>query len=359
MSAGSVTPSSSSPSSSSPYVTGLTKEQLEKFDKDGYLVLEKFFTPDEADSLKSHVDSMLHEFDLSTHPRTIFRSSVNGTQTANTTGTGTTHQPSGAVEDRNKYFLDSADKVSFFFEEKAFDHEGKLTVPKEAAINKIGHALHVLDPAFHEFTYKAEVKSVAKSLGFKEPIVLQSMVICKQPRIGGVVTPHRDSTFLYTVPSTAHGLWFALEDCTQSNGCLSFVPGSHKDGANSRRFQRVDAASAPLRPSVNNPDWDPTGAATPSATVTDKVAAAAPNNDGVDLTFTGEDKKTCQESEFIPTPVKKGSCILIHGEVVHASTHNHSDKSRFIYTFHLIDKHQTTYPKENWLQSSKPFPVLE
>jgi len=43
---------------------------------------------------------------------------------------------------------------------------------------------------------------------------------------------------------------------------------------------------------------------------------------------------------------------------VHASTRNHSDKSRYIYTFHLIDQHGTTYPKTNWLQSAEKFPTL-
>ena len=39
---------------------------------------------------------------------------------------------------------------------------------------------------------------------------------------------HNDSTFLYTDPPSAIGFWFALEDCTLENGCLSFLPGSHR-----------------------------------------------------------------------------------------------------------------------------------
>lgn len=54
------------------------------------------------------------------------------------------------------------------------------------------------------------------------------MIICKQPSIGGAVPPHNDSTFLYTSSPSAIGLWFALEDCTTDNGCLSFIPGSHR-----------------------------------------------------------------------------------------------------------------------------------
>lgn len=42
------------------------------------------------------------------------------------------------------------------------------------------------------------------------------------------VRPHQDSTFLYTEPPTCIGLWMPLEDATEENGCLWFVPGSHK-----------------------------------------------------------------------------------------------------------------------------------
>lgn len=43
-----------------------------------------------------------------------------------------------------------------------------------------------------------------------------------------LVYPHRDSTYLYTDPPSAIGIWIPLEDCTQENGCLWFIPGSHK-----------------------------------------------------------------------------------------------------------------------------------
>jgi hypothetical protein len=53
-------------------------------------------------------------------------------------------------------------------------------------VNKLGHALHALDPAFRELTFSPSVQAVERALGVhSQPVVPQSMVICKQPRIGG------------------------------------------------------------------------------------------------------------------------------------------------------------------------------
>lgn len=89
-------------------------------------------------------------------------------------------------------------------------------------------ALHELEPKFRALSLSKDMKALAKDLDFKDPRVLQSMLIFKQPKIGGEVPPHQDSTFLYTEPLSARGFWFALEDCTAENGALSFAPGSHK-----------------------------------------------------------------------------------------------------------------------------------
>ena len=147
-------------------------------------------------------------------------------------------------------------------EEDALNPETKkLNVSKESSLNKIGHgnllhlfplftsmvdlyiALHELDSVFEEFTLSPKIQHVARQLGFADPRVLQSMVIFKQPKIGGPVPPHQDTTFLWTEPHSTIGFWFALEDCTEENGSLSFVPGSHKTVPVTRRFVRDDASN--------------------------------------------------------------------------------------------------------------------
>lgn len=59
------------------------------------------------------------------------------------------------------------------------------------------------------------------------------------------------------------------------------------------------------------------------------------------------------EDEFVACPVEKGSMIIIHGLVVHQSEWNRSTKSRFAYTFHVMESENVKYSPENWLQLSE------
>jgi phytanoyl-CoA hydroxylase len=81
-------------------------------------------------------------------------------------------------------------------QEKAFDAAGALRQPKRLSINKIGHALHDLDPAFSSYSRSPKMAAALRALGLRRPAPVQSMYIFKQPRIGGEVVPHQDSTFL-------------------------------------------------------------------------------------------------------------------------------------------------------------------
>ncbi|KAF2202406.1 phytanoyl-CoA dioxygenase [Delitschia confertaspora ATCC 74209] len=154
------------------------------------------------------------------------------------------------------------------------------------------------------------------------------MVICKQPEIGGAVPPHQDSTFLYTDPPTAVGWWYALEDCTVSNGCLSFAAGSHKRAPISKRFVRLTNANG----SITTGFEENQGAIFPEGLDTEEGNEI----DGKEEVYTmGE--------------VKAGTLVLIHGNVLHKSERNVSGRSRFIYTFHVIEG-EREYDGRNWLQ---------
>ncbi|KAF2114392.1 phytanoyl-CoA dioxygenase family protein [Lophiotrema nucula] len=298
---------------------GLTPEQLSFFEENGYLLVPDALSPETVKTLLEDTNKRLDEFSLDDHPMTKF--STGGEDGANHVG--------------DKYFLESGDKVRFFFEEDAFDKEGNLAKPKQRAINKIGHYLHELSPSFRSISLSSRNAAIARSIGFKDPRVLQSMVICKQPEIGGAVPPHQDSTFLYTDPPSAVGWWYALEDATQENGCLSFAAGSQKREPISKRFVRT-----------GNGDSEGTG-------FIDNDGAKFPKRlldlqNGTTNGVNGEKKQEVYEMG----EVKAGTLVLIHGNILHKSEKNVSGKSRFIYTFHVIEGEQK-YDERNWLQPPK------
>jgi phytanoyl-CoA hydroxylase len=209
----------------------------------------------------------------------------------------------------DSYFLESGDKIRFFFEEDAFLPDGTLKQTKERSINKIGHALHELDSEFSAFSRAPFICELIHDLAIHKPLLLQSMYIFKQPRIGGEVICHQDSTFLYTEPIAIAGLWFALEDSTLENGCLWAIPGGHKLGLKSR-WLRDDKGGMKFQ-IINTEPW--------------------------------------KEEMLVPLEVKKGSLIVLHGLLPHKSLANRSAQSRQAYTLHVISA-DCSYPETNWLQ---------
>lgn len=295
---------------------GLTTEQLAGFHRDGYLIIPSALRPSTVAALLAETHALLAGFSLADHPLTRF----------------STGEKSAHVGD--DYFLSSGDKVRFFLEEDAFDAHGRLVRDKERAVNKIGHALHALSAPFRELldegvaTARGEVgpAGVARALGFRDARCLQSMVICKQPEIGGAVPPHQDSTFLYTSPPSAVGFWYALEDATLENGCLSFLPGSHRWAPVERRLVREAGGVGTEMVDNDGPRFPDGGTGEKPEGVDDGDAA------------------------YVPGEVKAGDLVLIHGNLLHKSERNTSSKGRIIYTFHIIEGEGTEYDERNWLQ---------
>ena len=132
-----------------------------------------------------------------------------------------------------------------FWKKKRWTTQGRLLVPTDQAINKIGHALHDHLPAFGDFCREPRIRQLLDTLDVHDPVLWQTMYIFKQPRIGGVVRWHQDASYLLTRPSSVLGMWLALEDATRENGCLWMAPGGHKSPL--REQYTVDWRTAPGR----------------------------------------------------------------------------------------------------------------
>ena len=265
----------------------MNKEMLNFWNENGYLIIENFKTEEECDTLIQRSKELIEEQDFF-NQKSVF---------------DTVSQS----HNDDSYFLDSGDKIRFFFEEKAILDDENIKSNKHYIVNKIGHALHDLDEKFIKFSKNEDLDQIAKAIGFEDPQLLQSMYIFKQPKIGGEVVCHQDSTFLITEPESTVGFWFALEDANKENGCLQVASGGHK-GPLRKLFKRDE----------------------------NKMEMIELSNEPFPETDT-----------FVE--VKKGSLVLLHGRLPHYSCENKSSKSRHAYTLHIIEG-KSKYLDYNWLQ---------
>ncbi|MBF7073448.1 phytanoyl-CoA dioxygenase family protein [Glaciecola sp. MH2013] len=270
----------------------LSAEQIKAYKQQGFLVLHEHFSLDEMQQLRAEALNIVDNFDPNLS-RSIF-----STESESNTN-------------RDDYFLSSDDKVRCFFEEDAFSESGELGQEKALSINKIGHALHRLNPVFSNFSQGSDIANIARDLGLRQPEIRQSMYIFKQPKIGGVIRWHQDATYFYTTPQTVITYWLAIEDATLINGCLQV----DKQGAHfplKEQFKRYENDSTELV-QIEDIEW--------------------PEND-----------------RALPLEVKAGTLVVFNGVLPHFSEANRSNKSRHAFTLHLTCR-SAEYHTHNWIRA--------
>ena len=160
----------------------LTDAQVASYHRDGYLVIENFWTAEVVCDLKSRIGGIVSKLNLDDSVHSLgFTKSI-----------FTTNEDR---RDADEYFLSSGHEIRFFWEENAWIGD-KLVRPPAESINKIGHGLHDIDPLFHAVTYEERVGKICRELGMSVPLAVQSMYIFKQALIGGEVCAHQGSNVL-------------------------------------------------------------------------------------------------------------------------------------------------------------------
>lgn len=275
----------------------LNTDQIRNYRDQGFVVLPAFKAAKDLRRLRDRSLDIVDAFDADA-PAAVFSSRERALTT-------------------DAALIASGSGVHCFFEAEAFDADGRLNRPRRLAVNKIGHAMHDLDPVFDAFFRDPRLAAISADIGLQRPLLWQSQVIFKPPGIGGEVRWHQDASFFETGPQTVTTFWFALEDATRDNGCLWVQPGGQRGPLRERYVRhgdRLDMEALDATP------WPRAG------------------GDGV------------------PLEVAAGTLVVFHGLLPHGSAANRSPVSRMACTLHVTDG-AATYSPRNWLQRDAGLPV--
>ncbi|MEM9671618.1 MAG: phytanoyl-CoA dioxygenase family protein [Bacteroidota bacterium] len=175
-------------------------------------------------------------------------------------------------------------------------HSNESSDPDSVLFHSLGHWR--IGPGFHDVLWNpAFVMAASQLLGNVPVRFWQDQLFCKPAKHGGVVAWHQDySYWTRTQPMQHLTCWTGLDDASTENGCLYYVPGSHRWG------------------------------------LLDKPELAG-DMEGLMDYLTEE-----QKAEFQPIPIemKKGYGAFHHPLLVHGSYENKSDRSRRAFVLNVF-----------------------
>lgn len=93
------------------------------------------------------------------------------------------------------------------------------------------HALGAwrIAPGFHDLLWNPAFTVAASQLLDGAVRFWHDQLFCKPPHHGGVVAWHQDYSYWTRTQPMAHlTCWIGLDDATADNGCVHYVPGSHR-----------------------------------------------------------------------------------------------------------------------------------
>lgn len=86
------------------------------------------------------------------------------------------------------------------------------------------------DPSFHDMLTTGDFRKVAEALLQAAVVPVNLQYFSKPPGVGRPTPPHQDGCYFMLDPCEAVTMWLALDDVDAENGCVRYVPGSHKRG---------------------------------------------------------------------------------------------------------------------------------
>jgi ectoine hydroxylase-related dioxygenase (phytanoyl-CoA dioxygenase family) len=175
-------------------------------------------------------------------------------------------------------------------------HSNESTNPNAVLFHSLGHWR--ISPAFHDVLWNPAFLMAAHQLLEEKPVRFwHDQLFCKPAKHGGVVAWHQDYSYWTRTVAMQHlTCWTALDDANLSNGCLHYIPGSHRWGL-------LDAP------------------------------ALAGDMDGLMESLT-----PAQREQFQPVPIalEPGYATFHHPLMVHGSYENKSPRSRRAFVLNVF-----------------------
>ena len=226
----------------------LSAEQVDRFHRDGFLCVEDVLSPEHVDRLGKRAD-LIASGDAA-------------------------HIPPDRIQ----------------LEKVVRDGETKVD-DQRLAVRKLYWLAGYDDVLLEHAKQESVVDIIADLLDTGDIKLYADQLFMKPPMIGAAQGWHQDSgSFKDHFPMDLVTAWAAIDDATVENGCLQFVPGSHKWGLLSK---------------------DEVGRISPNLGVTDEYPA-------------------------IPGPLNSGSVSFHHSLTLHASAPNTSGNRRRGYAVHYM-----------------------
>ncbi|MDQ3650818.1 MAG: phytanoyl-CoA dioxygenase family protein [Acidobacteriota bacterium] len=166
-------------------------------------------------------------------------------------------------------------------------HSNESQDPNRVIFHALG-AWRVM-PGFHDLLWNPAFTTPASQLLGGAVRFWHDQLFCKPAQHGGVVAWHQDYSYWTRTKPLAHlTCWIGLDDTTRDNGCVHYVPGSHRW-----------------------PDLPKTG-------LTGEM-------DAIQSVLTKEQK---QQFNPVAIEMKKGECSFHHPRMIHGSYENNTDRPR-------------------------------
>lgn len=106
-------------------------------------------------------------------------------------------------------------------------HSNESTDPNSVLFHALG--AWRIGPAFHDILWHPAFTVPASQLLGGSVRFWHDQLFCKPARHGGVVAWHQDYSYWTRTQPMAHlTCWIGLDDSTADNGCLHYIPGSHR-----------------------------------------------------------------------------------------------------------------------------------